>query len=102
MYVVIQGLVHVYRDTPAGRIALAKIEAGQFFGEMALLGNTPRTATAVTLTDTVLAVYKPDELEDLLDTRPKVGARMIRKLVERLKETTDSLVKERNKKTTSW
>lgn len=102
MYVVIQGLVQIYRDTTGGRVVLAKIGAGQFFGEMALMGDQPRSATAVALTETVLAPYKADELEKLLDTRPAVGARMIRELIKRLRDTTDSLMEERKKRTSSW
>lgn len=102
MYVVVQGMVQVYRDTTSGRLALAKIRPGEFFGEMALIGNTPRTATAVALSDTVLAVYRSDELEALLATRPEVGARMIRHLVGRLKDTTDKLMGERDKRLGSW
>lgn len=102
MYVVIRGMVQVYRDTTSGRLVLAKVQPGEFFGEMALIGNTPRTATAVVLSDTILAVYKPDELETLLTTRPEVGARMIRYLVQRLKDTTDKLIGERDKRLGSW
>jgi CRP/FNR family transcriptional regulator, cyclic AMP receptor protein len=102
MYVVIQGLVQVYRDTTSGRLVLAKIRPGEFFGEMALIGNTPRTATAVALSDTVLAAYRGEELETLLATRPEVGARMIRHLVARLKDTTDRLMGERDKRLGSW
>jgi CRP-like cAMP-binding protein len=102
MYVVVQGIVQIYRDTTSGRLALAKIHPGEFFGEMALIGNTPRTATAVALSDTVLAVYRSDELEALLATRLEVGARMIRHLVGRLKDTTDKLMGERDKRLGSW
>ncbi|MFZ0485554.1 MAG: cyclic nucleotide-binding domain-containing protein [Arenicellales bacterium] len=102
MYVVVQGIVQIYRDTTSGRLALAKIHPGEFFGEMALIGNTPRTATAVALCDTVLAVYRSDELEALLATRLEVGARMIRHLVGRLKDTTDKLMGERDKRLGSW
>jgi CRP/FNR family transcriptional regulator len=102
MYVVIQGLVQIYRDTTSGRVVLAKIGAGQFFGEMALMRDQPRSATAVALTETALAAYQPDELEKLLDTRPAVGARMIQELIKRLRDTTDSLMEERKKRTSSW
>lgn len=102
MYVVIRGLVQVYRDTLSGRVVLGKMKAGQFFGEMALLGDIPRTATAVALSDSVLAVYRADELESLLGSKPEVGARMIRHLAARLKETTDKLMEERVKRLGSW
>ena len=48
MYVVIRGLVQIYRDTTRGRVVLAKMGAGQFFGEMALIEDQPRSATAPT------------------------------------------------------
>jgi len=102
MYVVVKGLVQVYRDGPSGRVVLGKIEPGSFFGEMALLGTTSRTATAMALSDSVLAAYAPDELESLLEGRPEVGARMIRQLVTRLKETTDQLMADRKKRLGSW
>ena len=102
MYVVLKGMVQLYRDTPSGRVILAKAGAGQFFGEMSLIGNTPRTATAVAIVDTVLAGYSNSELESLLGTKPEVGARMIRDLVSRLKDTTDKLTEERNKRLGSW
>ena len=102
MYVVIQGLVQIYRDTTSGRLVLIKVRPGDFFGEMALIGDTPRTATAVALSESVLAVYRIDELEKLLATRPEVGARMIKHLVSRLKETTDRLEGERDKRLASW
>ncbi|MGA8260097.1 MAG: cyclic nucleotide-binding domain-containing protein [Arenicellales bacterium] len=102
MYVVIQGMVQIYRDTTSGRLVLIKVGPGEFFGEMALIGNTPRTATATALSDSVLAVYRPDELEKLLATRPDIGARMIKHLVSRLKETTDRLEGERDKRLGSW
>lgn len=69
---------------------------------MALLGDIPRTATAVALSDSVLAVYRADELESLLGSKPEVGARMIRHLAARLKETTDKLMEERVKRLGSW
>jgi hypothetical protein len=49
-----------------------------------------------------LAVYRSDELEALLATRLEVGARMIRHLVGRLKDTTDKLMGERDKRLGSW
>lgn len=102
MYVVIKGLVQVYRDAPSGRVVLAKFESGEFFGEMSLMANTTRSATAIALSDSVLALYKSDELESLLVARPEVGVGMIRRLSERLRKTTDKLIEERNKRLGSW
>jgi len=102
MYIVIQGQVQVYRDTSSGRVVLLKAGPGQFFGEMALIGRMPRTATAVALSGTVVTYFQADELESLLRTRPDVGVRMVTHLIERLKETTDRYLEERHKRLGSW
>jgi CRP/FNR family transcriptional regulator, cyclic AMP receptor protein len=45
MYVINEGTVGVYKQTPDGMIELAKIEKGGVIGEMSLLDNMPRSAT---------------------------------------------------------
>ncbi len=51
IYTIISGEVEVVRDTPdQGETVLNRLGAGQYFGEMAVLSNTPRNATVRTLT----------------------------------------------------
>jgi hypothetical protein len=52
LYVIGKGEVEVIREDPLhGEILLARLGAGEFFGEMGILGNTPRTATIRAVTD---------------------------------------------------
>ena len=46
MYVLRSGRVRVFKEVNGREKTLAFIEAGDFFGEMALLNNKPRTASA--------------------------------------------------------
>src|SRR5678815_1684146 len=59
------------------RIILTVAEAGDLFGELALLDSGPRTATAVALTDTELLVLDRDDLLLLFQKRPDAALNML-------------------------
>ena len=84
MYVVMDGVVAVSID---GRI-LEKIGPGGVFGEMALVNQAPRAATATTETEcTLLAINRVDFM-NLVKTRPAFGINLLRALSERLRFMT--------------
>jgi len=97
MYVINEGTVEISRNSSNDRVLLAELEAGDFFGEMAIVAESKRTATAVAHGRCVLTMFKAGELEQMIDTRPDVAARMIKTLMQRIKSTTDKLVDEREK-----
>jgi len=51
LYLIGQGEVEVIRTEDGKEVVLARMKAGEFFGEMGILGNTPRTATVKAATD---------------------------------------------------
>jgi CRP/FNR family cyclic AMP-dependent transcriptional regulator len=97
MFLVNEGKVQIHRNSSNGRVVLATLGEGDFFGEMAIVHNTKRTATATAMTDTNLMEVPASQLEQLMATNPEFGARMIRELVHRLWDTSDDLVGEREK-----
>ena len=56
VYTIVSGEVEVIREEAEGEKVLARLGPGQYFGEMALVSDAPRTATARTLTDTEVVV----------------------------------------------
>lgn len=96
MYVVQAGTVAIYKGTSENeREELAKLAHGEFFGELALLDESPRSATAVALEDsTILGLFRPDLLE-LIDRKPRLGNKLLFNLSlligERLKHTNEEL-----------
>ncbi len=47
LYVVLDGTVEIVRDAPNQRIVIATLGKGEFFGEMAVIDSSPRSATAI-------------------------------------------------------
>lgn len=81
LYILLDGTVSIQRDTPAGPPhELALLEAGECFGEMALLDGAPRMATAAVVGDTLLARLSREAFDALIDQQPDLGARLLRSM----------------------
>lgn len=96
LYIVVSGRVRISRDMPGmGEEALAILDPGAIFGEMALLDDTPRSADARAHESCTLVVLSREVFEDLLflhkDLAYEVLWSMVRILSSRLRETTDKL-----------
>ena len=57
---------------------------GDFFGEIALIARTPRTATVTSTTDVDLLVITAQSFRTLLDHQPPIAAKVLAALAERL------------------
>lgn len=97
MYVINEGTVEVYRNSSNDKVVLATLDSGDFFGEMAILAQARRTANVVAKGRCVLTEFKAGELEEMIETRPDIAARMIKTLMSRVRDTTNKLVDEREK-----
>ena len=93
MYIIRQGTIEIVYE-PTGD-TLAELSDGDFFGELALLNETPRSATAVARTDAILyGLFRPDLL-GLVEREPSLGVqillRMSRVISERLIHTNEQV-----------
>ena len=84
MYVVLQGQVEIRRKVGETEHVLAVLMPGDFFGEMAILNQRPRSATAVTRIDSRLLVIEGRMFEAMLRARPEIALRIIKALAMRL------------------
>ena len=87
MYIIQTGQVEIVRRVGDEDRQMAVLERGDFFGEMALLENLPRTASALTLTPTRLLRINGSTFDQMLQDNPEIAVRMMRKLSRRLRET---------------
>jgi CRP-like cAMP-binding protein len=89
MYIVQEGSVAIVSE-PSGQV-LAQLGGGEFFGEMALLDDSPRSATAVCKAPSRLLVFFQADLFGLVEREPRLGVkimtRLARVIAERLRRT---------------
>lgn len=96
LYIVSSGSVSVFQqEKDETHLKLTEIKTGAFFGEMALLSDSPRTASAVAAEDAELLVLNRADLLNLAETRPRIGVKIVMQLsqivAERLRRTNRSL-----------
>ena len=97
LYIVVDGSVRVSKVVPGAKDeAVAFMERGGCFGEMALIDEFPRSADAIAQTDCRVLFFDKDVLLDLLQEDPVIARKILwafcRTLSMRLRETTDRIV----------
>ena len=84
LYVIRAGQVQISRSGAAGPRIVAKLAAGDFFGEMSVVLGEIRTARAVAVGHTELIELDGETLEAMCIERPEIAIRMIQRLAIRL------------------
>jgi CRP-like cAMP-binding protein len=94
-YVVISGKLKVYRETLDGiRTDLSVLGPGAYFGEVALVTGTPRTASVEAVEESNLLEISEEEFDLVLDQNPKLARKIISSLAQWLVEGDRRLEKE--------
>jgi CRP-like cAMP-binding protein len=96
-YVIIQGAAEVSVSTDAGDIPVAQLKDGDFLGEIAILCDTPRTATVTARSELKTLRIRKEPFFELLRQFPEMAIEMTRLLAERLTRTTAELVETRKR-----
>ncbi len=87
LFVIQSGEVEISRHGLSGRRAVARLVAGEFFGEMSVVVGEARTARAVAVTECRLLELDAETLEAMCVERPEIAIRIIRRLTDRLVES---------------
>lgn len=91
MYVVQAGRVHITKTVRDTEKILATLGAGEFFGEMSILNNKPRSAGAVIAEDAKLLVIDPKTFEAMIRGNVEIAVRLIKKLSDRLQDADEQI-----------
>lgn len=90
MYALLRGRLRVFRCNEDGReITLSLLEAGDVFGEVAMLDGGPRSASIETLENCELLVLRRDAVMQYLEHHPKVMRQLIAALCQRLRNADE-------------
>ena len=92
LFIVYSGKVEIsIRDLAGEKIVLTVAEKGDLFGELSMLDNHPRTATAMALEDTELIVLNRENLQLFFQKKPSAALDMIAAMGAMIRKTDDIL-----------
>ncbi len=90
LYILRQGLVKLSKiDLGGHEKTLAILQPPEFFGEMALLGESTRSATALTLNEVTAYLLFNDDFRKLLSDYPSISLNLTTTLASRLRGMDD-------------
>ncbi len=88
MYVIRSGQVELWLfDEDKTRVTLGTLGEGEFFGELSLLDEEPRSATATALVDTDLLTIDREDLRLLFAQKPNAALDVLSVLGKRIRHT---------------
>jgi CRP-like cAMP-binding protein len=92
MFVVQRGSVRIFKTLSRGQLELSVLSKGDFFGEMSVLENLPRDASAQALGEAEVLVMTPGALLIRLRRDPTFAFELLRRLSGRVRKLNARLV----------
>jgi len=91
MYIILSGKVRISKKVREIEKTLTILDKGDFFGEMSILNNKPRSATAEVVEDAKLLVIDPQTFETMVRNNAEIALRIIKNLSARLQEADNQI-----------
>ncbi len=95
LFVIAYGSIRLSQEGKGGDTVIRPLATGSHFGEMAMVDDQPRSATATAMEHTELLEISYAGLRQLFEARPEIGAKFYRSLAHylsgRLRDTTEQL-----------
>lgn len=94
MYIILVGSIGVFLTSAIGTLTqVATMNEGDFFGEMAIFDNLPRSASCIALKNTVAVAITQENLEEFLEACPDIAKSMLESMSGRIRKMNDDLYK---------
>ena len=92
LFVVASGQVKVVLIGEDGReVILSVLGEGQFFGEMSLIDDEPRSAHVIAMEDSNLVVLRREDFESILLQTPLIAVALLKELTRRLRQADEKV-----------
>ena len=89
LYIIASGLVKVTkREKDSTSHELARLQTGDYFGEMSLLGGQPRSADITAITDTITLKLLKQDMDAILQEYPSIAVHFSKVLSKRLRDVS--------------
>ena len=93
-YLIDEGTIELVKFTGDQQTVLAELEKGALFGEMAIIENSARSASARAKTNCTLSIITEDKLKKHLSSSPNVALDMMRKLAGYARSANEKLTRD--------
>ncbi len=95
LFLIVEGMVriHDHQNIKNSDTSLAKLEEGEFFGELSILGNEKRTASATAEDNCKLLEIGKDSFQRLMIENFEISQNLLSALADRIRELTAQIQK---------
>jgi len=92
LFLILSGRVKVFLTSEKGReVILNSQGAGEYFGELALLDDLPRSASVITAESCQFCVISKKPFQEVLVGHPEIALKVIKNLTRRVRALTDNV-----------
>lgn len=92
LYLILSGKVKVFLSDEEGKEVTLNIQKnGEYFGELAILDEAPRSASVMTVEETKLAILSRSAFDKCMEEHPTMALTIMRGLARRLRELTENV-----------
>ena len=92
LYIIESGLISVYTDGSDGKqLILNYLGPGDYFGELSLIDNKPRSASVMTIKDSQIYSVSRDAFNTFLKNNPDLYPVLMSELVEKIRHLTENV-----------
>jgi CRP/FNR family cyclic AMP-dependent transcriptional regulator len=93
LYVICSGKVKIVKETAGGeKLDIAELGPGDFFGEMTVLDNAPRSADVIALEESKCLVLSAWDFNARMKVDPEIALKILPVVVKRFRETNEKLL----------
>lgn len=94
MYIILRGSVGVYVTSALGEpVEVSRIMSGDFFGEMAVFDNLPRSASCIALEDVIAVAIDKKLLPMFFKNCPEMTLKLVENMSGRIRRLNNALYK---------
>lgn len=92
LYIILSGAVRVFVSDEDGReVTLNVLGPGEYFGEIALVDEGPRSASVITMEPSRITLISKGEFERCMSQYPPIALNLIRALARRVRALTENV-----------
>ncbi|MBI3813595.1 MAG: cyclic nucleotide-binding domain-containing protein [Nitrospinae bacterium] len=85
LYLIVNGKVEIKKESLSGnQTVLAQYGKGASIGEMSLIDEAPRSATATVIEDTELLMLNKDKFDEILERYPEIGIKILKNVTKQI------------------